>query len=185
MIYLTHKRRMKIYRDVMFKSLAVGLIIGTVIASVVIPKQVMAKLIDPTDVTLEGVMKTMNSLPPTPITKPEYQTPEVDKWVAFYSDKFGKTPSEKNHTRVLLHCLLFNESGYGSNKGHGDSGLAGGPLQYHQGTWDGFRGLMIKQGFTNTIGSRYDMEQAISTTAWAITHNRANNWGPVLRGECK
>src|SRR3990167_8683072 len=104
----------------------------------------------------------------------------IDSWVSEYSEKYGKTNSQRNHIKVLLHCLLFRESGYGSNKSHGDGGLAGGPLQFHQPTWNQFRKLMGVER-----GSRYDMESSIQTTAWALANNRGDNWGPILRQECK
>jgi hypothetical protein len=109
----------------------------------------------------------------------------IDEWITYYADKYSKSQEKYFHTKQLLHCLMYRESRYDTNKGHGDNGKAGGPLQYHQGTWDGYRKLMIKQGHITEIGSRYDVEQAINTTAWAINDGRAKAWGPVLRGECK
>lgn len=120
---------------------------------------------------------------PTPT--PTYLPPEADVLVAKYAQRYGSTPSEVNHIKVLLHCLLFRETGYGSNKGHGDNGKAGGPLQFHQPTWDSYRKIMQQRGLVTEIGSRYDMAQAIETTAWAISDGRAKAWGPVLRGECR
>ena len=108
-----------------------------------------------------------------------------DMWVREYADKYGKTLSQKNHIRELLHCLLYNESGYGHNKGHGDSGLAGGPAQFHEATWQRMRKQMLKKGLITEIGSRYDMEQAIQTTAWTIVNGYAKEWEPVLRGYCQ
>jgi hypothetical protein len=133
------------------------------------PMIVKAQLINP---VVESNDKVYVSYLPLPANE--------DNWVRKYADMYGKTLSEKNHIRELLHCLLFNESGYGHNKGHGDSGLAGGPLQFHQSTWDSYRKLMKKDP-----GSRYDMEQAIETTAWAISMGRGKAWGPILRGYCK
>lgn len=161
---------MKIYRDVIIKSLTSGLIVGTIIGAYFVPILNKGPIIP--KVMASNVMEV------------GYKAPMVDTWVALYSDKFGRTLSEKNHTKELLHCLLYNESGYGYNKGYGDSGLAGGPLQYHQSTWDGFRKIMLKRGLITEIGDRENMEQAIETTAWAIIDGRSLNWGPVYRGDC-
>lgn len=129
----------------------------------------------------------------TPTIKPplskdlpsEYSEYQIDAWVTYYTIKYFPEGGKRNHAKQLLHCLLYREAGYGSNKGHGDNGKAGGPLQYHQPTWDGFRKIMLKKNLIKEIGSRYDMEQAIETTAWAISDNRALNWGPFLRKECE
>lgn len=134
----------------------------------------------------------VHTLIPTPTVMPpgkdlpkEFSDYQIDAWVTFYANKFAKTPGKVNHTRQLLHCLLYREAGYGSNKGHGDNGKAGGALQFHNPTWDGYRKIMMKRGLITEIGSRYDMEQAIETTAWAINDGRALAWGPFLRKECE
>ena len=117
------------------------------------------------------------------ITLPPKET--VDTWVDKYANKYGTTPSQINRIKVLLHFLLLKEAGYGSNKNCGDSGLACGPLQFHEPTYKGFRKIMMQKGLVKEMGSRLDMENAIETTAWAISDGRENNWGPVLRGEIK
>jgi len=109
----------------------------------------------------------------------------IDSWVSEYSEKYGKTNSQRNHIKVLLHCLLFRESGYGSNKSHGDSGRAGGILQFWNETWNRMRNRMMRAGLVNEISSRYDEEESINTTAWALSEGYGNEWGPILRKECK
>lgn len=104
-----------------------------------------------------------------------------DTWVGQATDHFFVSNSQRSEVRMILHCLLHREAVHGTNKGHGDGGRAGGPLQFHQPTWDAYRKLMIQEGEATEIGSRYDMEQAIWTTAWAIKDGRAMAWGPVLR----
>lgn len=104
----------------------------------------------------------------------------VEKHSTKYSDRLGKS-----HTKALLHCLLNKESHYGEDKGMGDGGLAGGILQFHESTYIGYRKIMIKSGLVKSIGDRFDYENAIETTAWAINDGRGNAWGPILRGECE
>ena len=43
---------------------------------------------------------------------------------------------------------------------------------------------MLKKGLIKEIGSRYDLEQSIETTAWALLEGRGKEWGPILREEC-
>lgn len=100
-------------------------------------------------------------------------TPEIATLVAKYSTMYGTS-------RQTLLCLLEKESSYGKNKGHGDHGKAGGPLQFHQPTWNELRKKMGKP-----LGSRYNMEQSIETASWAISKGMGYLWGPIQRGECK
>lgn len=109
----------------------------------------------------------------------------VDEMVDKYADKYGKTQSYKNRTKALLHFLLYREAGYGSNKNCGDSGLACGPLQFHEPTYQGYRKIMIKEGHVDHVGSRLNMEDAIETCAWAVNDGREEAWGPYMRGEIK
>ncbi len=109
----------------------------------------------------------------------------VDEMVEYYANKFGKYPWEKLTIKAKLHYLLLRESAYWNTKTCGDNGLACGPLQFHETTYQSFRQLMVTQKLTNKIGSRLDMEDAIETTAWAIANGRGNNWGPIARGEIK
>lgn len=85
----------------------------------------------------------------------------------------------------MLHFLLLREQNYGGSKNCGDSGLACGPLQFHEGTYERNRKDMIDKGFVNDIGSRHDMSDAIETTAYMISIGQENQWGPVARGEIK
>lgn len=87
-----------------------------------------------------------------------------------------------SEARMIMHCLAHRENGHGGNPdGHGDGGLAGGPFQFHQATWDRMRGQMIKAGVATEVGSRYDFKESARTTAWAIANGRALEWGPILR----
>jgi hypothetical protein len=106
---------------------------------------------------------------------------DVDVFVGAAVDEFFSDPSRQSEVRMILHCLLNRETKHNYAKGHGDGGQAGGPLQFHQPTWEGYRKLMIKAGLASEIGSRDDLKEAIRTTIWAIKTNRATAWGPILR----
>ena len=110
---------------------------------------------------------------------------EVDAWVDKYAKKYGKNRFYQNRTKALIHFLLLREQNYGGTNNCGDSGLACGPLQFHEATYIGYRKLMIQEGLTTFLGSRLDMENAIETASWAINNGRENAWGPVARGEIK
>jgi len=115
-----------------------------------------------------------------------YETPKtIDSMVDLYSMRYGKTKWEQLRTKTMIHYLLLREAAYGNTKTCGDNGLACGPLQYHDATYLSFRKIMIERGLITDIGSRWDMEDSIETTAWAINDGRENNWGPILRGEIK
>lgn len=109
----------------------------------------------------------------------------TDEMVDFYANKYGKYPWEKLTIKVKLHYLLLRESAYGNSKNCGDGGLACGPLQFHESTYQSFRKIMMTKNLVKYIGSRFDLEDAIETTAWAISDGRENNWGPIARGEIK
>lgn len=107
----------------------------------------------------------------------------IDTWVDKYVRQYF-TGYQISEMKMIMHCLLHRESEHQPhdvNGPHGDSGKAGGLLQFHQPTWDRMRGQMLKAELINEIGSRYDAEQAIHTTVWAIKNGRALEWGPVLR----
>lgn len=105
----------------------------------------------------------------------------ADYWVGEYVDKYFTSPAQQSEMRMIMHCLLNRETKHDLDKGHGDGGKAGGPLQFHQPTWEGYRKIMIERGLVDEVGSRYDQEQAIETTVWAIKDGRAKAWGPILR----
>lgn len=91
-------------------------------------------------------------------------------------------PTHKSEALMIMHCLAHRENGHGGNpSAHGDNGLAGGPFQFHQPTWDGYRKLMITEGLATEIGSRYDFKESARTTAWALSTGRSKAWGPILR----
>jgi hypothetical protein len=87
----------------------------------------------------------------------------------------------ESESLMIMHCLAHRESGHGASNAHGDGGLAGGPFQFHEETWQRMRKQMFKQGVADEIGSRYDLKEAVRTTAWAISQGRALEWGPILR----
>ena len=90
-------------------------------------------------------------------------------------------PNRKSESLMIMHCLAHRESGHGASNAHGDGGLAGGPFQFHEATWQRMRNQMIKQGVASELSTRYDLKEAIRTTAWAIKEGRALEWGPILR----
>lgn len=110
--------------------------------------------------------------------------PGIDTWVDVFALKFAKSKAQYGLIKARAHCLLYKETGYGSNKGFGDGGKAGGILQFHEPTYIGFRKIMMAQGLVKEIGSRMNQKDAIETTMWAIANGRELNWGPVLRKEC-
>jgi len=85
-------------------------------------------------------------------------------------------PKYKSESLMIMHCLAHRESKHGVDDNHGDGGLAGGPFQFHQETWNRMRKQMGE-----VIGDRYDFKESSRTTAWAIANGRAKEWGPILR----
>jgi len=118
-------------------------------------------------------------------SKEERPEAQVSVLVEAVAAKYAHGDYEKYRLIYQLHCLLWKESNYYLNKAHGDNGLAGGALQFHEGTWVSFRREMMRQGLVAEIGSRYDLEQAVETAAWALAHGKGNHWGPIARGECR
>ena len=108
---------------------------------------------------------------------------EIDILVDKYAEKYTKSLNDKSIMKAKLQFLLSKEAKHGLSKNHGDGGKAGGPLQFHEPTYIGYRKLMMKKGLVDFIGSRYDYDNAIETTAWAIADGRGTAWGPLLRGE--
>lgn len=104
------------------------------------------------------------------------QSVEIDKAVQEF------LPARYSEALMIMHCLAHRENGHGGNPdAHGDNGLAGGPFQFHQATWNRMRGQMIKAGYATELGSRYDFKESARTTAWALANGRAKEWGPILR----
>jgi len=109
----------------------------------------------------------------------------LDTWVEQASEKFTDNAVAKSILKAKLHFLLSKESKHGLSKNCGDGGKSCGPLQFWESTWIGYRKLMIKEGVAEEIGDRFNMKQAIFTTAWAIADGRELAWGPIKRGEIK
>ena len=132
-----------------------------------------------------GEIETFATPTPSPTSTPTVEeissAKSYDIYVGEFVDEYFSNPGQQSEVRMIMHCLLYRETKHDLSKGHGDGGLAGGPLQYHQPTWDGFRKIMIKKGLVNEVGSRYDIKESIRTTVWAIEDGRALNWGPILR----
>jgi hypothetical protein len=126
---------------------------------------------------------------PDPIILERVETREVvvtpqnlDIWVdEAVSHYFTGDPVRQSEVKMIMHCLLHRETKHGLSKGHGDSGKAGGPLQFWNPTWDAYRKIMIARGEADKVGSRYNMKEAIWTTVWAIEDGRAGAWGPINR----
>jgi len=109
---------------------------------------------------------------------------KFSEWVVKYTVQLIPTRGRQSETIGIMQCLLNRESQHtemDENTHHGDNGMAGGSLQYWEETWVGYRKLMIKEGLITEIGSRYDAEQAVFTTVWAINSGRAKAWGPIFR----
>jgi hypothetical protein len=164
----------KTLRDYWIKFFAIVILTAMLVVAFIGPKIVKAQLLNP-------VVESNAQVHVFYLPLPENE----DTWVTKYAKMYGKTPGEVNHTRELLHCLLYNEAGYGSNKGKGDGGLASGPLQFHQATYIGYRKIMMKQGLVKEMGDRDNMEDAINTAAWALSTGRGDAWGPILRHYCQ
>lgn len=126
-------------------------------------------------VVLATEPKPKTTLSPTPTPR------DVDVFVGEAVDEFFKDAGRQSEVRMILHCLLNRETKHDVAKGHGDQGRAGGALQFWQGTWEGYRKLMIQDGLATEVSTRYDLKEAIRTTVWAIKNNRAKAWGPILR----
>lgn len=109
----------------------------------------------------------------------------IDEMVHKYATKYGKTRYEQNRLKALTHFLLLREQNYGGSDNCGDSGLACGPLQFHEGTYTANRKTMIKKGLAQEMGSRLDMENAIDTAIYMFSIGQEKQWGPYLRGEIK
>jgi hypothetical protein len=122
-----------------------------------------------------------------PIAVPLDDIQKTDYWLAKYVDKYFKTHYGRSRARATMGCLLSKESEHTfmtESDHHGDSGRAGGILQYWSDTWTGMRKIMIERGLVTEIGSRYNPEQAIETTVWALSDGREKNWGPINVGDC-
>jgi hypothetical protein len=130
-------------------------------------------------VTLLSPRAIHPSVSPEPNVQPIPKA--VDIYVSLAVDEFFTNPAQQSEVRMILHCLLYRESHHAFSKAYGDGGLAGGPLQFHQPTWEAFRKRMMERGVADAIGSRDDLKEAIRTTVWAIKDGHASAWGPILR----
>jgi hypothetical protein len=110
-----------------------------------------------------------------------------DKYIFTYATKFQRPDLGKTVSllRYQLACLAHKENGFHANDNCGDSGQACGMYQFHQPTYVAFRKIMIAQGLTDHIGSRLNDQDAVETTAWAITHGHESDWGPMNLGMCQ
>lgn len=110
-----------------------------------------------------------------------------DKYIFTYATKFQRPDLGKTVSllRYQLACLAHKENGYHANDKCGDNNQACGMYQFHQPTYVAFRKIMIAQGLTDHIGSRLNDQDAVETTAWAITHGHESDWGPMNLGMCQ
>lgn len=110
----------------------------------------------------------------------------IDTWIREAASKYQNANFPESYLKYQLHCLANKESGhrYENHTKCGDGGKSCGLYQYRQGTWNGFRKIMIKQGLATEIGSLWDNKLQVETTAWALSDGRHQNWGPWLRGQC-
>src|SRR3989304_1525860 len=130
-----------------------------------------------------GNTTTEPTASPTPITQKSIDAmiatqKSIDAMVAASAQKYGKSDDDVDRIKVTLHFLLYRESRYGKNKKCGDNSRACGPLQFWAETFSSYRQAMISQGHATEVGSRYDIETAIDTTAWALTTGKSLAWGP-------
>lgn len=114
----------------------------------------------------------------------ETERQRIDRLILESSQLYFSKENEKQ-AELTLHCLIDKESKYNTNKGHGDGGLAGGPMQFHEDTYQRMRKHMMKNGYVNWKGTRYNLQDSIMTTAYALSEGWGTEWGPILRGECK
>ena len=111
----------------------------------------------------------------------------VDAWIREAAAKYANASYPESYLKYQLHCLANKESGhrYDQHTKCGDNNASCGLFQYKQPTWDGFRKIMMKEGLADEIGSLWDDELQVETTAWALSDGRHQNWGPWLRNECR
>jgi len=156
-------------------SISVGLSLGVGIGARTIPSVIEAETVVISTPVEEGVsdepqIEVAGQTAPSNTTESEMIEQAVDEFLF----------NSKSESLMIMHCLANRESHHGDSgkptDPHGDNGLAGGPFQFHQATWDRMRGQMGE-----TDGTRYDFQEAARTTAWAIANGRALEWGPILR----
>lgn len=109
----------------------------------------------------------------------------VDEMVDKYSKKYGVDRYGQNRLKALTHYLLLREQNYGGSTKCGDDGMACGPMQFWEGTYNRNRKDMIRKGFVTDMGSRHDLEDSIETAIYMFSIGQEKQWGPVLRGEIK
>jgi hypothetical protein len=111
----------------------------------------------------------------------------IDTWVGEYADKYANQSKPSSYLRYQLHCLANKESGhrYDDHEKCGDNGKSCGLYQYRKPTWEMFRKEMIKKGLVTEIGTLWNNEQAVETTAYALSQGYDNHWGPIVnKGSC-
>lgn len=110
---------------------------------------------------------------------------QISCWVVKYATKYTNNVYDRSVMIAKLHFLLSKEAKHGNVKTCGDNSKACGPLQFWAQTWVRMRTQMLNKGLITEIGDRTNMEQAIETTAWAISTGHEKEWGPILRKEIK
>jgi hypothetical protein len=172
------KHQLKVQRDV-FKVLAVALLVALAFGWVKRSIEVSAEMVHPQPHNVIVVDK--------PITVIK-EAANIDTWIGKYADKYANDKKNTSYLRYQLHCLANKESGhrYNDHRKCGDGGLSCGLMQFREGTWKSFRSKMMKLGLVSEIGSLWNNEQVVETTAWALANGYENHWGPIVnKGACK
>ena len=116
-----------------------------------------------------------------------YLEENLDTWIASASAKFANVSKPESYLKYQLHCLANKESGHRYN-GHtkcGDGGLSCGLYQWREASWEIMRNKMIADDQADEVGSLWDDELQVYTTAYALTHSYDHWWGPINRGSCQ
>ncbi len=131
---------------------------------------------------ISPVVMTVQATEPhdSPIVFEKSKMEAQDQWIGEAADKYANKSKSASKLRYQLHCLAYKENGHHANNKCGDGGKSCGMYQYRKGTWEGFRKQMIKAGLVKEIGSLWDDQEAINTTAWALVNGKETHWGPIV-----
>jgi hypothetical protein len=172
------KKQLQVRRDV-YKVLTVALGVALMFGWMKREMEVSAEMVHPQPWRTEYVEKHIEVIK---------EGENIDGWIGKYADKYATTKKPSSYLRYQLHCLANKESGhrYDDHKKCGDGGLSCGIYQYREGTWKMFRNKMLKAGLITEIGTLWNNQQAVETTAWALANGYENHWGPIVnKGACK
>lgn len=182
--YRRVKRKINAKKDRSGNLAAIGILLGLAAGCIYLEKlgqattQFIVRAIEPTEISTHSPVNEESreatvtedgagqTLTPIDYTESDLIEQAVDEFLS----------NHKSESLMIMHCLAHREARHGESTGHGDNGLAGGPFQFHQATWDRMRTQMGEE-----MSSRYDFKEAARTTAWAIANGRAREWGPINR----